>query len=188
MSVQRWPVPLEELDARKKDNTVSGPDVVLGRTTLGAGAIEEIPCTPAGRALLDDATASDQRTTLGLGSAATHAHGDYDAAGTAAATVATHEADKTSVHGIPDTDVLQATVDALASDRVFASRVPSVATFSLLDGTGYFVYVGRVPVTCTPKYVEFYVSGTGGGAQTAEVGLFSTPAAPNKSGQTLTKI
>lgn len=45
-------------------------DTLLGRATAGAGAVEEITCTAAGRALLDDATAADQRTTLGLGTAA----------------------------------------------------------------------------------------------------------------------
>ena len=53
-------------------------DTVLGRTS-GAGVIEEISCTSAGRALIDDADASAQRTTLGLGTAAvknTGASGD----------------------------------------------------------------------------------------------------------------
>lgn len=44
----------------------SGTDVILGRSTAGAGTVEEITCTAAGRALLDDASASAQRTTLGL--------------------------------------------------------------------------------------------------------------------------
>lgn len=39
---------------------------ILGRATAGTGAVEEIACTAAGRALLDDADASAQRTTLGL--------------------------------------------------------------------------------------------------------------------------
>ena len=51
--------------------TVSATDKILGRSSSGAGAIEEITCTSAGRAILDDADAAAQRTTLGLGTAAT---------------------------------------------------------------------------------------------------------------------
>jgi hypothetical protein len=54
-----------------KIQTVSATDKLLGRSTAGAGNVEEITCTPAGRALLDDADAAAQRTTLGLGSLAT---------------------------------------------------------------------------------------------------------------------
>ena len=41
-------------------------DRILGRQTASTGNIEEIPCTSAGRALMDDADAAAQRTTLGL--------------------------------------------------------------------------------------------------------------------------
>lgn len=68
-----------------KIQNVSATDRLLGRATAGSGVVEEITCTAAGRALLDDADASAQRTTLGLGTASTHAHGDYDPAGSAAA-------------------------------------------------------------------------------------------------------
>lgn len=56
-----------------KMQNVSATDKLLGRSSSGAGDVEEIACTAAGRALLDDAAASDQRTTLGLGSAAVEA-------------------------------------------------------------------------------------------------------------------
>src|SRR5574341_2134873 len=49
---------------------VSATDKLLGRSTAGAGDVEEIACTAAGRALLDDADAAAQRTTLGLGAVA----------------------------------------------------------------------------------------------------------------------
>jgi len=47
-----------------KIQNVSATDRLLGRSTAGAGDIEEITCTAAGRALLDDANAAAQRTTL----------------------------------------------------------------------------------------------------------------------------
>ena len=45
-------------------------DVLLGRSSAGSGNVEAITLTSAGRALLDDADASAQRTTLGLGTMA----------------------------------------------------------------------------------------------------------------------
>lgn len=56
-----------------KIQNVSATDKLLGRSTAGSGSIEEIACTAAGRALIDDASASAQRTTLGLGTIATQA-------------------------------------------------------------------------------------------------------------------
>lgn len=64
-----------------KIQDVSATDKVLGRSTAGAGDIEEIACTAAGRALIDDADATAQRATLGLGALATKttiATGDID--------------------------------------------------------------------------------------------------------------
>lgn len=57
-------VPLEKIEQ-------IATNTLLGRSTAGTGDVETIPCTSAGRNLLDDATAADQRTTLGLGTAAT---------------------------------------------------------------------------------------------------------------------
>jgi len=60
-----------------KMQNVSATDKVLGRATAGAGDVEEIAMTAAGRALVDDADAATQRATLGLGTIATAATGDY---------------------------------------------------------------------------------------------------------------
>jgi hypothetical protein len=54
-----------------KLQNVSATDRLLGRTSAGAGTVEEISCTAAGRALLDDADAATQRATLGLGTIST---------------------------------------------------------------------------------------------------------------------
>lgn len=54
-----------------KIQNVSTTDRVLGRSSAGAGVVEEIVLTAAGRALLDDADAATQRATLGLGSLST---------------------------------------------------------------------------------------------------------------------
>lgn len=53
-----------------KLQNVSSTDRLLGRSTAGAGDAEEILCTAAGRSLIGDASASGQRTTLGLGTIA----------------------------------------------------------------------------------------------------------------------
>jgi len=60
-----WTIDADTVTYDKMQDT-SGTDVILGRSTAGAGTVEEITCTTAGRALLDDASASAQRTTLGL--------------------------------------------------------------------------------------------------------------------------
>jgi hypothetical protein len=41
-------------------------DTVLGRSTAGTGVPEQLVCTAAGRALIDDASAAAQVTTLGF--------------------------------------------------------------------------------------------------------------------------
>ena len=59
---------VDDAVAAKKIQNVTATNRLLGRSSAGAGVIEEITCTAAGRALLDDADAATQRTTLGLGS------------------------------------------------------------------------------------------------------------------------
>lgn len=65
-----WTIDNDAVTYAKIQN-VSATDRLLGRQSAGAGDIEEITCTAAGRALLDDVDAAAQRTTLGLGTLAT---------------------------------------------------------------------------------------------------------------------
>lgn len=78
-----WTIDNDAVTYAKIQN-VSATDKLLGRSTAGAGDIEEITCTAAGRALLDDANAAAQLTTLGA-AAASHTHAASDiASGTVA--------------------------------------------------------------------------------------------------------
>lgn len=60
-----WTIDNDVVTYAKMQN-VSATDRLLGRSSIGAGDVEEIACTAAGRAILDDADATAQRTTLGL--------------------------------------------------------------------------------------------------------------------------
>jgi hypothetical protein len=76
---------------------VSASNRLLGRATAGSGDVEEIVCTAAGRALLDDADAGAQRATLGLGSMATESAATYLAVAVAASTYQPLDSDLTSI-------------------------------------------------------------------------------------------
>jgi hypothetical protein len=81
-------------------------------------------------------------------------------------------------------DVSKAVVEALPPGRILQSRLPNVATaITLVNNTGYFVYLGCTTQDFTVKFVEFYVNTNGAGTQTAEVGLFATASSPNKTNQ-----
>lgn len=70
-----WTVDNDAITYAKIQN-VSATDRLLGRSSVGAGDVEEVICTAAGRALIDDIDASAQRTTLGLGVLALQGDGD----------------------------------------------------------------------------------------------------------------
>lgn len=61
--------------------SASTTNILFGRSTAGSGGGEEIACTSAGRALIDDADNTAQRTTLGLGTIATQASSNVSITG-----------------------------------------------------------------------------------------------------------
>lgn len=73
-------------------------------------------------------------------------------------------------------------------DNVISSRLPSIAGATTVQGTGYWVYFGRTSRSIVANFVELMVTAAGSGAQTAELGLFSSPLPPNRTAQTLTRI
>jgi hypothetical protein len=101
-----------------KIQNVSAADKLLGRATAGAGIVEEITCTSAGRALLDDADASAQRTTLGLG------------------TVATQDASAVAITGgtISGVSSLTSTTSSLGNATITAGSITGITDLAVADG------------------------------------------------------
>lgn len=91
-----------------KMQAVSASDRLLGRQSVGAGNVEEITCTAAGRALLDDVDAAAQRTTLGLGTAATRDTGTSGAVIPMLNAVNVHASGQFTAFGIGTTAFQQA--------------------------------------------------------------------------------
>ena len=115
-----------------KLNTLGVPVLAAGANTLvgatATGPVTEITCTAAGRALLDDADASAQRTTLGLGTAALSASGAFEASGS----IATHAALTTGIHGLGTMSQQAATAVAITGGNAklaYYAATPSTLTY-----------------------------------------------------------
>lgn len=76
-----WTIDDDAVTYAKLQN-VSATDKLLGRSTSGAGDVEEIPCTAFARLILDDADAAAVRATIGAGTGT----GSGDVIGPASAT------------------------------------------------------------------------------------------------------
>ena len=108
-----------------KIQNISATDRILGRASAGAGDVEEITCTAAGRALLDDASAAAQRITLGLGSLAT-------------------------ISGVADANVVSAAniqfskLQTVAANSLLGNNTAAAATASSLSATQVMSLLGAV--------------------------------------------
>lgn len=76
-----------------------------------------------------------------------------------------------------------------APERILRPMLPQLTSgFTLISGTAYFLYMGKLARTTTFNKVRVVVKTGGTGAQTAEFGIFSSPAEPSRAGQSITKI
>ncbi len=170
-----------------KMQNVSATDKLLGRSTSGSGDVEEIACTAAGRALIDDATASDQRTTLGLGTLATQS-GTFS--GTSSGT---NTGDQTSIVGITGT---KAQFDTAVTDGnilyVGDAYVPGGTDVPVADGgTGRSVTVAYAPIvggTTTTAAMQSVLVGSAGqvlqSGGSSAIPVYSTATYPATAGTT----
>jgi hypothetical protein len=102
----------------------------------------------------------------------------------------TNAADKAAVMELNLERIDKAMVFSVdTSPRILSSRLHNMGTnLTVVSGTAYFVYLGLLTALAQPKFVEFFATAPGSGSQAAEVGFFSSPAAPNKANQSLTKL
>jgi hypothetical protein len=116
---------------------VSSGDTLLGRSASTSGTIQEIPCTAAGRALLDDANAAAQRATLGLGNIALASGSWTDGSSFSGTSTGTNTGDQTITLTNDVTGTGSGTFTAtIASGAVSSGKIAdgAVITAKIADG------------------------------------------------------
>ena len=154
-----WTIDNDAVTYAKIQN-VSATDKLLGRSSAGAGDVEEIACTSAGRALLDDADAAAQRTTLGLG------------------TLATQNANNVNITDGTVTAALTANWEALRLKQEETAFVLTVAP----DGAGFTANrTLNLSTGDADRTVTILGNATINGTNTGDQNLFSTIAVSGQS-------
>jgi hypothetical protein len=152
-----------------KIQNVSATDKILGRSSANAGIVEEITCTAAGRALLDDADAAAQRTTLGA-AATSHTHaasaidsGTLDIARIPTGTSGSQVALGNHTHAA---SAITSGTLAVANGGTNLSTAPSNGQLLIGNGTGYTLatLTQGSNVTITNSSGAITIGATGGSA------------------------
>ena len=144
---------------------VSATDKLLGRVTAAAGVIEEIICTAAGRALIDDANAAAQLTTLGA-AAASHTHPASDITSGLAAVATSGSATDLAAGTLPAgrmpaltgdvTTTVNTVATTIANNAVSLAKMAQVATASVLGrntaATGNVEVLTTLPTGVIPAF------------------------------------
>lgn len=153
-----------------KIQNVSATDKLLGRSSSGAGDVEEIACTAAGRALIDDADAAAQRTTLGLGTLATQS-GTFS--GTSSGT---NTGDQTiTLTGDVTGSGTGSFAATIANSAVTLAKQANMATASVVYRKTAGSGAPEVNTVATLK-TDLGLTGTNSGDQTSIVGITGTKA------------
>lgn len=163
--------------------TLSGTNTLTGTLSVSAGIIDLDPASE-GTLRLPSSTTRPATCTIGD----TYYDTDADTDGSLYICRATNTWKEMDDDGGAGGSSLTS-VESADTQRIFMSSLGQANSgFLLVSDTAYFVYVGKTQAAITPQFVEWYMSVSGGGSQTAEVGIFSTPNPPNKSAQSFTKL
>ena len=129
-----------------KMQDVSATDRILGRSTAGAGIIEEITCTSFARQILDDADAATVRATIGAGTGS----GDALTSGTLAQFASTTSlqllgvmSDETGTGSLVFGTSPTLTTPRIAQINGVANGEISVAFFDAASAVNYFAFQSR---------------------------------------------
>jgi hypothetical protein len=149
---------------------VSATDKVLGRSTGGAGDIEEIACTAAGRSVIGAATAGDQRTALGLAAIAATGSGADLVAGTVPLTAIANIAAARvvgSIAGGAPAELTASQIFDLVSDVNGVLLTRTAGSWAVLANVGTdggdLIIAAGTPTTPAADKVKISASTVGGG-------------------------